>query len=538
MHDDDTMSDAEAFADFRSRVDDSQTLLRLFSQKLEHFRLRPDVDAAARLIEQNDFRLGRQHLADHDLLLVTPGKRTDCRFAAVRLDVHILDRLIDNLLFALARCEQTLGHFGDAGERQILADRHRLDETVALAIFRHQHKALLDTLCDGEAGNVLPFEENASAACLETTGNGFQKFRATGAHKTINADDFTCAHIERHAVDQREARATRVGNGQVLNRERHIAPVISGWRRAEIEVLADHVAHDPFQINFLTRRIGRHGSVAQHHRMIGDLQRFFQMMRNVDDGDTARRQVANDLEQDFHFRGAERRSRLIHDENARIDRKGAGDFNDLLLAETKFLDRRQRVDIFFQFLQKRARQAFFLGKINAGGGADFAPHEDVVAHVHVGREAQFLMDDRDAEVARFGGRIERHRFAIENDRARSRLDDARKHFHQRRFASAVFAEKRRDLTTANLEIHALQGMNATIGFGNVVCGKNDITVFAFDFRSGAHFTSSPTGVTSQFFGLTTLNTPTTVTVLPTRFSTSTPESTCFFISLFSAEPAF
>src|SRR5690606_14146070 len=102
VHDDDTMSDAEAFADFRSRVDDGQTLLRLFSQKLEHFRLRADVDAAARLIEQDDFRLGRQHLADHDLLLVAAGKRTDCRFAAIRFDVHILDRLVDDLLFALA----------------------------------------------------------------------------------------------------------------------------------------------------------------------------------------------------------------------------------------------------------------------------------------------------------------------------------------------------------------------------------------------------------------------------------------------------
>src|SRR5690606_18718801 len=111
-------------------------------------------------------------------------------------------------------------------------------------------------------------------------------------------------------------------------------------------------------------------------------------------------------------------------------------------------------------------------------------------------------------------------------------------FHQRRFTGAVFAEKRRDLATADFEIHAFQRMNTTVGLGDVMRGKNDIAVFAFDFGSGAHFTSSPTGVTSQFFGLTTLNTPTTETVLPVRFSTSTPESTCFFISLFRAEPAF
>ncbi len=65
---------------------------------------------------------------------------------------------------------------------------------------------------------------------------------------------------------------------------------------------------------------------------------------------TARRQVADHLEQNLDFRSTERRSRLIHDENARIDRKRTGDLNDLLLAETQFLNRRQRIDIFFQFL--------------------------------------------------------------------------------------------------------------------------------------------------------------------------------------------
>src|SRR5690606_35484734 len=135
VHDGDTMRDAEAYADFRGRVDDGQTLLRLLGQKLEHFRLSADITAAARLIKQDDFGLGRQHFANHDLLLVAAGKRTYCRFAAISLDVHIPDRLIDYLLFALARCEKTLGHFCDAGERQVLANRHRLHETVALAIF-------------------------------------------------------------------------------------------------------------------------------------------------------------------------------------------------------------------------------------------------------------------------------------------------------------------------------------------------------------------------------------------------------------------
>ena len=59
--------------------------------------------------------------------------------------------------------DRTLSAGTDAGERQVGADRHCLNQAVALAILRHQHQAPGDALGDAEAGDVGAFEQDASA---------------------------------------------------------------------------------------------------------------------------------------------------------------------------------------------------------------------------------------------------------------------------------------------------------------------------------------------------------------------------------------
>ena len=59
--------------------------------ELVDLELRADVDAARRLVEQQDLRLRQQRLAEHDLLLVAAGKRADRLLEARRLDAQFLD---------------------------------------------------------------------------------------------------------------------------------------------------------------------------------------------------------------------------------------------------------------------------------------------------------------------------------------------------------------------------------------------------------------------------------------------------------------
>ena len=100
--------------------------------------------------------------------------------------------------------------------------------------------------------------------------------------------------------------------------------------------------------------------------MVGDLQRLLEMVGDVDDRDAAGGEVADDLEQHLDLGGAERRGRLVHDQDARIDRQRPRDLDDLLLAEPKILDRGQRVDVLLQLVHQGAGLALLLGEVDAG----------------------------------------------------------------------------------------------------------------------------------------------------------------------------
>ncbi len=70
------------------RVDDGKPVLCPLGDQTEYFGLGAEVDPPTRLVEQQDFRIGRQHLADDDLLLIAAGERTDGGRAAARLDLR------------------------------------------------------------------------------------------------------------------------------------------------------------------------------------------------------------------------------------------------------------------------------------------------------------------------------------------------------------------------------------------------------------------------------------------------------------------
>ena len=59
-------------------------------------------------------------------------------------------------------------------------------------------------------------------------------------------------------------------------------------------------------------------------------------MRNVNDADAIFTQIANDLQQFVNFSIAERRRRLVHDQNPRVGAERPGDFDQLLLGWTHY----------------------------------------------------------------------------------------------------------------------------------------------------------------------------------------------------------
>ena len=179
-----------------------------------------------------------------------------------------------------------------------------------------------------------------------------------------------------------------LGGGENIRSKDYLAIYNSPERRrAQIIIIADHVPDDPVQINLGARGIGGHDAIAQHHGVVTDLQGLFKVMRDINDRHPFCGEVADHFEKQFHLSGGKRGGRLIHDEDAAVDGKRAGDFDDLLLTETQLLDRCERIDVLLEFVHESPRLAPLLREIHAGRGSDLATYENVVAHVHIGREA-------------------------------------------------------------------------------------------------------------------------------------------------------
>ena len=88
------------------------------------------------------------------------------------------------------------------------------------------------------------------------------------------------------------------------------------------------------------------------------------------------------------------------------------------------------------------------------------------------------MDDRDAAIARVGGRSEGDGIAVEHDFAGCRLDHAGENLHQRRLAGAILSEQRGDLAAMDVEIDALERVNAAVRLGDIARREHDVVAGA------------------------------------------------------------
>ena len=137
-------------------------------------------------------------------------------------------------------------------------------------------------------------QHHPASGSFQAASHSFEKFGPATAHQTIVADDLASPHRQRQVIDRQ---TSRTRHGEVFNAERHLAQDVAGGRRAQIKTLTHHVAHDPVEVDLATRRICGQRAVAQNHRVVGDLERLFQMVGDIDNRHPASGQVAEHLEQ-------------------------------------------------------------------------------------------------------------------------------------------------------------------------------------------------------------------------------------------------
>ena len=161
-----------------------------------------------------------------------------------------------------------------------------------------------------------------------------EKFRPTRAKQPVYADDLAGLHVQRHMIDEKSS--CRARQRDVLHRQSDL----SCRRRLGLRGRAarpDHLLDHPFDRDVLDQGVRLVATVSQDGHVVADSQNLFESVRDIDDGDAMRLEIADDAEQDFHLRGAERGGRFVHDQDVDIGGEGFRDLDDLLLANAKIV---------------------------------------------------------------------------------------------------------------------------------------------------------------------------------------------------------
>ncbi len=178
-------------------------------------------------------------------------------------------------------------------------------------------------------------------------------------------------------------------------------------------------------------------------------------MGDVDGAGTARAQLADDREQALGIGVGKHRGRLVEDDDARPVGECLGDLHDLLVGDCQASGVDGGVDVeaetFEDFAGCLAQPAVI-------DDARQAPEKDVLRDGQVGRQRQFLMDNRNTPAGGAPRAGVLHRLAVNADGPGGRLHFAGKHAHQCGFSRAVLTDQRMDFAGPQVEVDALQGL--------------------------------------------------------------------------------
>ena len=126
------------------------------------------------------------------------------------------------------------------------------------------------------------------------------------------------------------------------------------------------------------------------------------------------------------------------------------------------------VEVRAQVGQERPRSGLLrLARVRAEPTrADRCPEEDVLRGGQVGKQAQLLLDHRDAGTQSAGRMLRNDRAVVEAELALVAADQPGEAPHQRGLARAVLAHERVDLTAGEREVDACHGVRRTEGLAD------------------------------------------------------------------------
>ena len=245
--------------------------------------------------------------------------------------------------------------------------------------------------------------------------------------------------------------------GELTNRQRDLTERHLPFWKDGVELAPDHHP-DQLRPAHPARVTGRHGlAVPQDGDAVGDRRNLLEPMRDVNDPGTPLAQPRDDIEQARHLPRAQRRGRLVHDDDARVRAERLGNLHHLLLGHRQPADEPIRI-------QRRADSVEQCGGMLPAGAVVYtAPRAttierqgDVFGDREMRKKCRLLVDRRDPQLARGMRRDVGDGNAIHAQRSAVGPLRTGEDFDERRLARAIFADQRVDLAGSELERNAFE----------------------------------------------------------------------------------
>ncbi len=437
VHDHDPVRHAQHLGQFGRNHDHGDAVLRQPRDQAVNFGLRADVDAARRLVEDQDPGLRQQPARDQHLLLVPAREVLDPLLQIRGLHpqplAHLLAQALHRGLFHETGLHMALVQRGDL---HVLEDRELQEAAGVLAVLGQQRHALAHRIGrrgDGDRAAIHPDRAGGGGRDPE------DRLRHIGAprpHQPGKAQDLAPVQLEADIVEHaREA--------EVLDLQDHIADLGLFLREHLGDLAPDHHPDDVVAGHIAARMGADIGAIAEHRKFIGDLEQLVHLVGDIDDAHALGLQVADDAEQVLHLGFGDRRGRLVHDQHIGFVAHRLGDLHHLPLRDRQRADLGRGRNADAQLVEQRLRPARHFGMVDqAEGILRLAPDPDILGHRHPGHQRQFLVDHGDAALQRIERPLELHLLARKPDRAAVGRINPGDDLHQRGFARAILAHQR------------------------------------------------------------------------------------------------
>ena len=261
--------------------------------------------------------------------------------------------------------------------------------------------------------------------------------------------------IEGHIANRRR----RV---EMRDRQQRRPAVRARRRRARIDGPDVPSHHQPHKLRLAEAcsraRRGDRAALAHHRDLVGDGEHLLEPVRNKHDGAARPFQPSDDVEQPLDLTRAQRRRRLVENDEVRAEHERLGDFDKLALRRQKVARLGvEREDILLPEIGEDLARAPPHRRARKPAGLAQVGQKDVFQNRKVRREAGLLHDHGDAGVQRLARRARFERPAAIGDLAGVAANMAGNDARQCRFAGAVGAEQRMGRARAQTQARAGEG---------------------------------------------------------------------------------